>query len=143
MPKLRIYCACIDGVHEELIATTSQAKAAAAMNSSVYQLITYGLNYDSDSEAGQLALSNPGVLFKSKLGEPWASCGSTTELTDGSAASHEDDVVSGVMLHSSKTKAYLRRLKKNHPNDWKRVYGNVFRAMVELDDEFIKNVKSV
>lgn len=52
-----------------------------------------------------------------------------------------DDVVTEVMLHAGKTRAYLRRLKKTRPNDWKRVYGNVFRAMVELDEEFIDRVK--
>lgn len=44
------------------------------------------------------------------------------------------------LRHASKTKAFLRRLKAERPEELRRVYGNVFRAMLELDADFFQTV---
>lgn len=66
MAKLRVYAACIDGVHDEMIATTSKVKAAKMMQTSVYQLENYGLDFGTESSEGKLAVSEPGVIFRKK-----------------------------------------------------------------------------
>ena len=39
-----------------------------------------------------------------------------------------------ILLHKGKARAFLRRLKKEQPNDWQRVYGNVYFAWSELKE---------
>lgn len=42
--------------------------------------------------------------------------------------SNTDDVLNSVLLHSTRTLAYLKRLKKNEPEKWQRVFGNIATA---------------
>lgn len=39
-----------------------------------------------------------------------------------------DDLLSGVLLNSSKTQAFLKRLRASQPSNWQRVFGNVSMA---------------
>ena len=39
-----------------------------------------------------------------------------------------DDLLCSVLLHSSKTQAFLKRLRQSHPDKWQRVFGNVSMA---------------
>lgn len=45
-----------------------------------------------------------------------------------------DQTLSDVLLHASKTKAYLKRLKASDPEKWRRVYRNVASAYEELNE---------
>lgn len=40
-----------------------------------------------------------------------------------------------VLLHKTKTKSLIKRLKKQNPKSWQRVYGNVRAAYEELREE--------
>lgn len=72
MAKLRVYCACVDGTYEEIVAATSRQAAANMLDMSVYQLDTYGIDYDADSKEGEMVLNEPGVVFKKKkYGGDW------------------------------------------------------------------------
>jgi hypothetical protein len=62
--KLKIYCASVEEGFTDLVATTSKAKAAKLMNSSIYRLETRGMHVSKDSDACKIALSQPDVLFK-------------------------------------------------------------------------------
>lgn len=38
------------------------------------------------------------------------------------------EILCGVLLHQAKTRTFLKRLKKEQPNNWQRVYGNIRMA---------------
>ena len=72
MTKLKLYSTQIDGVNMEIVATTSTSKAAKLMNTTSHLLNTYKIDFDMDSEAGEIALGSPEIVFISKIhNEKW------------------------------------------------------------------------
>ena len=67
--NLKIFSALMNGVHTEIVATSSKSKAAKLMGVSVYQLDTYKVDYDESTEGGKIALLHPDTVFKSKSGD--------------------------------------------------------------------------
>jgi hypothetical protein len=54
-----------------------------------------------------------------------------------------DDLMIGVLLHSSKTQAFLKRLRASHPDKWQRVYGNVSLAHHILAPKYVQVSKFI
>ncbi|WP_105174281.1 hypothetical protein [Pseudoalteromonas sp. T1lg122] len=52
-----------------------------------------------------------------------------------------DEELLSVLFHKTQTRAFLRRVKKNYPDQWLRVMGNVLMATEELRDR--KEMKMV
>lgn len=67
--KLAVYGYISDGQHEEIVAARSKMLAVKILNTSLYQLSNYGLDYDADDDASILALSKPGTVFTKRVNE--------------------------------------------------------------------------
>lgn len=69
---MRVFCAYISPTKEVIVAARTKKCAARLLGISVYKLDNNRVDYSSDSNAGKIALCNPGVVFtKEKFGESW------------------------------------------------------------------------
>ncbi len=46
----------------------------------------------------------------------------------------KDEEILNILLHKSKTRSFLSRVKKVHPDKWLRIKGNILMATEELRD---------
>lgn len=69
---MRVFCAYISSTKEAIVAAHTKKCAAKLLGMSVYKLDSNRVDYSSDSNAGKVALCNPGVVFtKKKFDESW------------------------------------------------------------------------
>ena len=84
---LKTYCMNLDGIHNVMVAASSQRAAAELIGTTVYMLRTWDAGCSDDDEA--LALSEPGQVFRQKgidgTWERWSPTGHVQAASSPSA----------------------------------------------------------